>query len=61
MRKPYLDADRDIFEGMADAREERIAHRARLMKKTCGSERRAKCKIAAQKVGPRRLLENEKA
>ena len=33
MRKPVIDADRDIFEGMADAREERIAHRARLMKK----------------------------
>ena len=33
MRKPYVDADRDIFEGMIDAREERIARRARIMKK----------------------------
>jgi hypothetical protein len=34
MRKPILDADRDIFEGMSDAREERIARRARVMKKS---------------------------
>jgi hypothetical protein len=33
MRKPSFDADRDIFEGMVDAREERIARRARIMKK----------------------------
>jgi hypothetical protein len=33
MRKPSLSADRDIFEGIIDAREERIAHRARMLKK----------------------------
>lgn len=33
MRKPSFDADRDIAEALADAREERIARRAKTMKK----------------------------